>query len=68
MLMKCFNYFAGQFFIDGEKWTEQRRFMLRKLRDLGFGTRNRRFEGIIEEEVKDFIDLVQSNVEVRIIL
>lgn len=42
--------------------------MLRTLRDLGFGTRNRRFEAIVEEEVKDFIDLVQSNVEVKKII
>lgn len=54
----------GQFFIDGPSWTEQRRFMLRNLRDLGFGTRSKKFEKIIEEELRDFIDTVQSNVEV----
>ncbi|XP_046680936.1 probable cytochrome P450 304a1 isoform X1 [Homalodisca vitripennis] len=50
----------GQFFIDGHRWTEQRRFMLRNLRDFGFGTRNKHFEKMIEEELRDFIDLVQS--------
>ncbi|XP_046679618.1 probable cytochrome P450 304a1 isoform X2 [Homalodisca vitripennis] len=50
----------GQFFIDGHRWTEQRRFMLRNLRDFGFGTRSKTFEKIIEEELRDFIDLVQS--------
>uniref|UniRef100_A0A1B6KQ89 Cytochrome P450 n=1 Tax=Graphocephala atropunctata TaxID=36148 RepID=A0A1B6KQ89_9HEMI len=54
----------GQFFIDGHRWTEQRRFMLRNLRDFGFGTRSKSFEKVIEEELRDFIDLAQSkNVE-----
>ncbi|XP_054262987.1 probable cytochrome P450 304a1 [Macrosteles quadrilineatus] len=53
----------GQFFIDGSPWTEQRRFMLRYLRDFGWGTRSKSFEKIVEEEVRDFLDLVQSKVE-----
>ncbi|XP_046679471.1 probable cytochrome P450 304a1 isoform X1 [Homalodisca vitripennis] len=53
----------GQFFIDGHRWTEQRRFMLRNLRDFGFGTRSKHFEKIMEEEIRDFIDLVQSKHE-----
>ncbi|XP_046680938.1 probable cytochrome P450 304a1 isoform X3 [Homalodisca vitripennis] len=65
----CYSYLTGkphpkfppgQFFIDGHRWTEQRRFMLRNLRDFGFGTRNKHFEKMIEEELRDFIDLVQS--------
>lgn len=59
--------FTGQFFIDGSPWTEQRRFMLRTLRDFGFGTRNKNFEKIVEEETRDFIDMVQSNVQVNIV-
>ncbi|KAG8335910.1 hypothetical protein J6590_057236 [Homalodisca vitripennis] len=50
----------GQFFIDGDRWTEQRRFMLRNLRDFGFGTRSTQLEKIMEEEIRDFIDLVQT--------
>ncbi|KAG8256894.1 hypothetical protein J6590_060557 [Homalodisca vitripennis] len=34
--------------------------MLRNLRDFGFGSRNKHFEKMIEEELRDFIDLVQS--------
>lgn len=38
--------------------------MLRNMRDLGFGTRSKNFEKIIEEEIRDFIDNVQSEIEV----
>lgn len=57
------NSVRGQFFTDGDLWVEQRRFMLRTLRDFGFGTRNKHFEGIIEEEIRDFIDLVQTDIK-----
>lgn len=59
-----FETISGQFFLDGPQWVEQRRFTLRNLRDFGFGTRGKKLEKVIEEEMRDFIDLVQSNVEV----
>lgn len=59
-----FGTILGQFFLDGPQWVEQRRFTLRNLRDFGFGTRGKKLEKIIEEEMRDFVDLVQSNVEV----
>ncbi|KAG8271844.1 hypothetical protein J6590_053759 [Homalodisca vitripennis] len=53
----------GQTFVDGHRWTEQRRFMLRNLRDFGFGTRSPQLEKVMEEELRDFIDLVQTKNE-----
>ncbi|CAG7834578.1 unnamed protein product, partial [Allacma fusca] len=39
---------------DGSHWTEQRRFALKQLRDLGFGTKT--MEARIQEAIHDFLD------------
>ncbi|XP_055850309.1 probable cytochrome P450 304a1 [Episyrphus balteatus] len=50
----------GIFFQDGPIWKEQRRFILRFLRDFGFGRRFQDLELVINEEIKDLIDLIKN--------
>lgn len=49
---------AGIFFQDGLLWKEQRRFILRYLRDFGFGRRFEELECVIREEITDMLDLI----------
>lgn len=49
----------GIFFTDGHLWHEQRRFVLRYLRDYGFGRRYQLLEIEIHDEFKIFIDMVK---------
>ncbi|XP_055903736.1 probable cytochrome P450 304a1 [Eupeodes corollae] len=50
----------GIFFQDGPIWKEQRRFILRHLRDYGFGRRFQELELIINEELHDLVDLIKN--------
>ncbi|XP_055924040.1 probable cytochrome P450 304a1 [Eupeodes corollae] len=50
----------GIFFQDGPVWKEQRRFILRYLRDFGFGRRFQTLEEVIHEEISDLIDLIRN--------
>ncbi|XP_063222973.1 probable cytochrome P450 304a1 [Bacillus rossius redtenbacheri] len=50
----------GLIFTDGEMWKNQRRFMLRNMRDLGYARRSRDFERVEQEEVQDLLDLVRG--------
>ncbi|XP_023163518.2 probable cytochrome P450 304a1 [Drosophila hydei] len=50
----------GIFFQEGLLWKEQRRFILRYLRDFGFGRRFDQLEMVINEEITDMIDLIRS--------
>jgi hypothetical protein len=50
----------GVVFNHGKKWQEQRRFMLTTLRDFGFGKSD--MEGMINEEVKCFLDYAEENL------
>ncbi|XP_055852081.1 probable cytochrome P450 304a1 [Episyrphus balteatus] len=50
----------GIFFQEGPIWKEQRRFIIRYLRDFGFGRRFQELELVINEEIKDFIDLIKN--------
>lgn len=50
----------GIFFKEGPLWKNQRRFALRHLRDYGFGRRFEELEIHIDEELRDFIDLVRN--------
>ncbi|KAM7363718.1 putative cytochrome P450 304a1 [Cochliomyia hominivorax] len=50
---------AGIFFQDGPLWKEQRRFILRYLRDFGFGRRFQELEMVIQEEISDMLDLMR---------
>ncbi|KAI7815163.1 cytochrome p450 [Rhyzopertha dominica] len=51
----------GIFFVDGPYWKEQRRFMLRNMRDFGFGRRSTVMEDTVTDEVKYLIDLFTRN-------
>ncbi|XP_017868735.1 PREDICTED: probable cytochrome P450 304a1 [Drosophila arizonae] len=50
----------GIFFKDGILWKEQRRFILRYLRDFGFGRRFDQLENVIAEEITDMLELIRS--------
>uniref|UniRef100_A0A8D8FCJ7 Probable cytochrome P450 304a1 n=1 Tax=Culex pipiens TaxID=7175 RepID=A0A8D8FCJ7_CULPI len=50
----------GIFFIDGPDWKEQRRFMLRYLRDFGFGRRLEQLEVETEAEIRTMIDIIRD--------
>ena len=43
----------GVIFTNGKEWTEQRRFLLKTLRDFGFGKTS--MENLIIEEVNQFV-------------
>lgn len=49
----------GIFFTDGPHWKEQRRFVLRHLRDYGFGRRYADFEAETESEIANLIDMLR---------
>lgn len=51
---------VGIFFQEGILWKEQRRFILRYLRDFGFGRRFADLELIIKEEITDMLDLIKN--------
>lgn len=51
--------FLGIFFTDGALWHDQRRFMLRHLRDFGFGRRFEELELEINEELVQFVDFLR---------
>ncbi|XP_067625773.1 probable cytochrome P450 304a1 [Eurosta solidaginis] len=50
----------GIFFREGPVWKEQRRFILRYLRDFGFGRRFTELESAIKEEITDLLDLIRN--------
>lgn len=54
------KHFLGLFFTEGNLWHEQRRFVLRYLRDFGFGRRFQELELEINEEILNFINLLKS--------
>lgn len=53
----------GVFFTEGQLWHEQRRYMLRYLRDYGFGRRFEKLELESRNELKMFIDIVKNGPE-----
>lgn len=50
----------GVFFTEGDLWHEQRRFMLRYLRDYGFGRRFQELELEQRDEFAMFIDMIKN--------
>ncbi|XP_037952787.1 probable cytochrome P450 304a1 [Teleopsis dalmanni] len=50
----------GIFFQEGLFWKEQRRFIVRYLRDFGFGRRFEQLELVIQEELTDMLDLIRN--------
>lgn len=51
---------TGIFFHDGEQLIESRRFILRNLRDYGFGRRFQELEDVIEDGLHEFVDLLRN--------
>lgn len=50
----------GLFFTDGDLWMEQRRFVLRHLRDYGFARRFDPLEDEMNSEIGQFIDTLKN--------
>ncbi|XP_034659890.1 probable cytochrome P450 304a1 [Drosophila subobscura] len=50
----------GIFFQEGALWKEQRRFILRYLRDFGFGRRFDELELVIKEQITDMLDMIRN--------
>ncbi|KAK7793941.1 hypothetical protein R5R35_011867 [Gryllus longicercus] len=57
---RAFGERLGIFFSDGHPWLEQKRFMLRNMRDFGFGRRFQRMEEVLHEEVGDLVALARG--------
>lgn len=53
----------GLFFTQGKLWHEQRRFMLRYLRDYGFGRRFEELELDTRDELKAFVEMIKNGPE-----
>lgn len=54
---RAFGERLGIFFSDGQSWLEQKRFMLRNMRDYGFGRRYKSMEETLREEVEELVAL-----------
>lgn len=50
----------GIFFSDGDLWHDQRRFMLRYMRDFGFGRRFDELELEINDELVQLVDFLKN--------
>ncbi|XP_033353024.1 probable cytochrome P450 304a1 isoform X1 [Bombus vosnesenskii] len=60
LLARSFGESLGIFFVEGLFWQEQRRFVLRHMRDFGFGRRQEKFETIAMEEIAILIDMLKE--------
>lgn len=52
--------YGGIFFIEGEFWTNQKRFSLRYLRDFGHGRRDPLYEMEVEDEIGKLIKIMKD--------
>lgn len=52
-------------FANGTEWQEQRRFLLRQLRDFGFG--KIKMEPLIHEEIKKSIAMIKKELKDRLV-
>lgn len=59
-LMLLIDEITGVIFTQEKTWIEQRRFILKNLRDFGFGKKS--IEGFIHEEIKELIDSFKKSV------
>lgn len=50
----------GVLAVDGDLWQEQRRFILRNLRDFGFGRRFQELELQINDEIMDLVNMIKT--------
>ena len=55
-----FSEISGIFFTEGSYWQEQRRFILRHMRDFGFGRRHEKIEADTMEEIAILIDMLKE--------
>lgn len=51
---------VGLILADGPLWAHQRRYMLRYMRDFGFGTRSVKLESLVEQEMQDVIEVLHG--------
>jgi cytochrome P450 len=51
---------AGVIFTDGHHWIEQRRFILKNLRDFGFGKKS--MEALVQQEIEELIEGFKKDV------
>ena len=50
----------GLILADGPAWAHQRRYMLRHMRDFGFGTRSNKLESLMQQEIQDVVDVLNG--------
>ncbi|PNF22710.1 putative cytochrome P450 304a1 [Cryptotermes secundus] len=50
----------GVILADGPLWAHQRRYMLRHMRDFGFGTRSASLENLVQQEIQDMVDILNG--------
>jgi hypothetical protein len=55
----------GIFFTDSVHWKDQRRFVLRHLRDYGFGKRDTQFEIELQDELMSCIELIKNGAQYK---
>ncbi|KOX76113.1 hypothetical protein WN51_11828 [Melipona quadrifasciata] len=60
ILARAFGQSLGIFFTEGSHWQEQRRFILRHMRDFGFGRRHEKVEADTMEEIAILIDMLKE--------
>ncbi|KAK9307391.1 hypothetical protein QLX08_002285 [Tetragonisca angustula] len=60
VLARAFGQSLGIFFTEGSYWQEQRRFILRHMRDFGFGRRHEKIEADTMEEIAILIDMLKE--------
>ena len=53
---------------DGPLWAHQRRYMLRHMRDFGFGTRSATLENLMQQEIQDVLDVLNCKKEDKVCL
>lgn len=53
----------GVILADGPLWAHQRRYMLRHMRDFGFGTRSATLENLMQQEIQDVVDVLNGKKE-----
>lgn len=55
-----FFFCQGIFFTEGKTWHEQRRYILRNMRDFGFGRRFDELELEINDEIAHFVNVLKN--------
>ena len=53
---------------DGPLWAHQRRYTLRHMRDFGFGTWSATLENLMQQEIRDVLDVLNGRKEDKVCL